>query len=78
MAIKKNCQCSNCKKKNENNSKLYLHLKRGDSICVSSLGMPLHKKGIFLLIKDSLLMWFDEKHQLNQTSLKGIHIEKLP
>ncbi|MGH1287850.1 hypothetical protein [Bacillus toyonensis] len=77
MTIKKNCQCNNCIHKYENDSLLHPHLKRGDFICVSSLGMSLHKKGIFLLIKDSLLMWFDEKHQLNQTSLRGIHIEKL-
>ncbi|QDX90973.1 hypothetical protein EEL30_00380 (plasmid) [Brevibacillus laterosporus] len=77
MRQHRSCECKNCKKKNEKNH-LCKYLKRGDCICVSSFGERLQKTGIFLLIKDSCLMWFDEKHQLNQTSLQGIHIEKRP
>ncbi|MBG9788402.1 hypothetical protein P4V47_26835 [Brevibacillus laterosporus] len=75
MSQQRLCECNNCKKKDEKNH-LCQHIKRGDCIWVSSFGERLQKSGIFLLIKDSCLLWFDEKHQLNQTSLQGIHIEK--
>ncbi|RGP45235.1 hypothetical protein BTW32_26105 [Bacillus thuringiensis] len=69
------CECGNCKKKREEHY-LCQYLNRGDYIKVCSYGEFLQKTGIFLLIKNCCLLWFDEKHQLNQTSLKGIHIEK--
>lgn len=75
MRQQRSCECNNCRIKDEKNH-LSQHIKRGDYIWVSSFGEQLQKSGIFLLIKDSFLLWFDEKHQLNQTSLQGIHIEK--
>ncbi|PNK22356.1 hypothetical protein CBR59_31330 [Bacillus thuringiensis] len=75
MRQQRSCECKNCKKKNEEHH-LCQHLKRGDHIMVCSYGEQLQKAGILLLIKDSCLLWFDEKYQLNQTSLQGIHIER--
>ncbi|OTY74149.1 hypothetical protein BK749_14640 [Bacillus thuringiensis serovar vazensis] len=70
------CECKNCKRKYVENQLCQL-LKRGDRILVRSFGERLQKAGIYLLMKDNFLLWFDEKYELNHTSLQGIHIERL-
>ncbi|WP_324656806.1 hypothetical protein [Bacillus cereus] len=69
------CECKNCKRKYEKNHLCQL-LICGDRILVRSFGERLQKAGIYLLMKYNFLLWFDEKYELNHTSLQGIHIER--